>query len=407
MKNSPTALPGRDQALAFRLEGHHLAARLPPGSLLRAAGACGLQNTPPGSAALALHARLADLTPGALEQALLQEKSLLQAWSLRAAPRLFPTAQAAVYTLGVLPNDEAGLRFFIYGVEAALDQIGISATETLKLVSAALLEELDGRLLTKNALGAALARRITPRLPAGLRPAWESPSMYAPGQSLGESVARFFLPVAALQGACCHAERRGDQAYYALTGQWLGRPLPERPIGEARAELVRRYLSCYGPSTPNGFAAWSGISPAQASQAWQGVENELVEVQIGGRTSWLLRGDLERFHSPASPSGARFLPPHDPYLEMRDRELLIPERARQRQVWRTSGNPGILLVGGRPAGLWRPQKKGARLSLTVELFEPLETKLQTEVESEAQALAEFRECNSVEVKYNTSGGFEP
>jgi hypothetical protein len=399
MKNSSTDLPGREQALAFRLEGHHLAARLPPGSLLRAAGACGLQNTPPGSAALALHARVADFSPGELEQALLKEKTLLQAWSLRAAPRLFPTEEASVFTLGLLPNDEEGLRFFIYGVEAALDKIGISATETLQLVSAALLEELDGRLLTKDALGAALARRIAPRLPAALRPAWESPSMYAPGQSLGESVARFFLPVASLQGVCCHAERRGGQAYYALTGQWLGRPHPEIPIREARAELVRRYLSCYGPSTPKGFAEWSGISPAQTSQAWQGVESELVEVRLGGRINWLLRGDLERFHSPASPAGARFLPPHDPYLEMRDRELLIPERDRQRQVWRTSGNPGILLVWGLPAGMWRPQKKGARLTLTVELFEPLEAKLRPEVESEAQALGVFRECTHVEVKY--------
>ena len=36
-------------ARSHRLRAHHLAAPLPPGAYCEAAGACGLQNSPPGA----------------------------------------------------------------------------------------------------------------------------------------------------------------------------------------------------------------------------------------------------------------------------------------------------------------------------------------------------------------------
>jgi hypothetical protein len=53
----------REQVRAFRLAGQHLTGPLPAGSLLEIAAGCGVQNTPPGTAALALRARLAALAP--------------------------------------------------------------------------------------------------------------------------------------------------------------------------------------------------------------------------------------------------------------------------------------------------------------------------------------------------------
>lgn len=46
-----------DEIIASRLRAHHLDERLSYNSLLDAAGACGIQNSPPGSALTALHAR--------------------------------------------------------------------------------------------------------------------------------------------------------------------------------------------------------------------------------------------------------------------------------------------------------------------------------------------------------------
>lgn len=164
-----------------------------------------------------------------------------------------------------MPTDEASIRFFIGGVEPALDKIGISATELVRITSEALDRGLDGRSLTKKELGIELAERVARQLKAQQLAAWWSPSWYASDQSLGESAIRFALPIMALQGLCCHAERRGDQAYLRRTDQWLGAPLPGESLEQARAELVRNYLHCYGPSTVEHLAGWAGIAPAQAS----------------------------------------------------------------------------------------------------------------------------------------------
>ena len=102
-------------------------------------------------------------------------------------------------------------------------------------------------------------------------------SWYAPGQRLGESVVRFAISVVSLQGLFCFAPRRGNSATYIRTDQWLGAPLHKTRRENLRAELVRRYLHCYGPSTMEHFAEWAGIAPAQAAHAWKLIESELNE----------------------------------------------------------------------------------------------------------------------------------
>ncbi|HUV89079.1 MAG TPA: crosslink repair DNA glycosylase YcaQ family protein [Anaerolineae bacterium] len=84
---------------------------------------------------------------------------------------------------------------------------------------------------------------------------------------------------------------------FVRTGQWPGAPLPQVNRAHAQAELVRRYLHCCGPSTAEHLAAWAGVAPAQAAQAWSLVERELVEVNVDRRTTWLQQRDLPRFTS--------------------------------------------------------------------------------------------------------------
>jgi hypothetical protein len=222
MHNSKDIVADHDQVLACRPASHNLARWRPADSLYVAAGAYGVQNTPPGSAVLALHARVSELPSTRVEYSLVVDKALLQVWSLRASPYVFPTSDAAIFTLGLLPTDEPSIRFFIRGVEPGLDMVGISATEVVELITAALCSELDGCVLTKKQLGLALAARVARQLTAAQQVSWQSPSWYVPDQSLGESIVQFALPVVALHGWCCHAGRRGRQAYLVRTDQWLG-----------------------------------------------------------------------------------------------------------------------------------------------------------------------------------------
>ncbi len=386
------------QVLAFRLAGHSLAVRLPAGSLLTAAGACGLQNTAPDAAALALHARVSALAPGTVERALEVERALLMAWSLRAAMTVFPTRDAAVFTAGLLPDGEQALRAFMPGAEPGLERAGMSAEQLVERTATVLPEVLRGRALAKSELGVELAERIGRGMAGTQRENWFSPSYIAAEQFLGETLVRFALPVMALRGLLCFGARRGAEWPLVRSDEWLGAPVGQGNAGQARAELVRRYLRCYGPSTPEHLAEWAGIGRGQAARAWALVQQELVEVRIGGRTGWLHHRDMASFTSPPAAQGVRFLPPHDPYLQMRDRSLFVPDRAVQRHIWRPAGSPGVVLLEGQLVATWRARKVGERLRVAVEALAPLSPSARAEIEAEAATLAPYRGCTAAELE---------
>ena len=397
----PSAQPLKitgEQALAFRLESQQLARKLPTGSVVQAAAACALQNTPPGAAWLSLHARVDKLLTEDAERATETEKTLLQTWSLRGAPHMFPTREGAIFTQGLLPEDEDELRFFIRGIEQGLARIDLSLNQVVDLTASAVEQVLDGRVLAnKRQLDRELAAWVRERLTSKPQNAWDSPSPYGPDQTLGEALVSFALRPVALRGLICFAPRRGNEASFVRLDQWLGEPLPKPERAQAEAELVRRYLHCYGPSTVVHLAEWAGISPAQAERLWQRVEPELVQVELSGCHAWLLESDLPALLSPPPATGVRFLPAHDPYLQLRDRSLLAPDRAVQRRLWRRAGNPGLLLLDGRPAGTWRSTKKGSRLLVTIEPLGRIEPGRRSEIETEVEGVARVKGCNGYHV----------
>jgi hypothetical protein len=263
--------------------------------------------------------------------------------------------------------------------------------------AAELMEVLDGRVLPFRQLSTELTERLEIRLSPEQLQGWRLPSWYGPGQALGEAIVHFALYVVALRGLFCFAPRDGNEACFARTDQWLGRPLLEAELDEARVGLLRRYLRCYGPTTAGHFGEWAGISPAEANRAWRLARAELVVVDCRGRRAWLHGGDLAELESPPVAEGVRLLPPHDPYLSLRDRETLLPDRTLHRQIWRRVANPGVVLAGGRVVGIWRPRKRDKRLSVAVEPFEVLGERTRVEIAAEAELMAPFRGCTSAEV----------
>lgn len=86
------------------------------------------------------------------------------------------------------------------------------------------------------------------------------------------------------------------------------------------------------------------------------------------------------------PTGVRFLPPLDPYL-LGDRNLVVPDRAHQRLIWRPVGNPGVVWSNGRITGIWRHRRTGRRLMLAATAFAPFDA---AEAEREAGEIAGLR-----------------
>jgi hypothetical protein len=194
-----------------------------------------------------------------------------------------PTADAAVFTAGVLPATEAARRHLILGLEHALETLGMSLDEAVSLLEAEIREVLSGRRLAIDELGSELAGRIAPKLPGTQRETWQREGPYAPGQPLDEAVVHFCLRILTLRGVVCLAPRAGDKAPFVLVDEWLGHPLPA-------------------------------------------VDPEVT------------RADLDALRSPPSPHGLRLLPPRDPYTQMRDREIIL-EKPFHKDVWRLVGDP--------------------------------------------------------------------
>ncbi|MDR7082456.1 hypothetical protein J2X01_001745 [Arthrobacter ginsengisoli] len=389
----------RDEVIAFRLGAHHLTERLGEGGLLDVAGRCGIQNSPPGSALLALHARVANLTQEQVADAVAKEKSLLQTWCMRGSPFYFPVSDAPVFTTGLLPPTEEAMCHLVPGVEPALDNLDLSLTETVALASAEIGDVLSGRRLAINDLGAAIAPRIALRLTKRQRGIWEAEGPYAPGQPLGEGVVHFCLRILTLQRVVCFAPRAGNKAPFVLVGEWLGHPIPDIDPDLARAELLRRYLRCYGPSTRAGFAAWAGIHAGDTGPWWRLVEDELTRVEFGG-PSWILTKDLDALRSAPMPKGVRLLPPRDPYTQMRDRETIV-DKKYHREVWKTVGDPGTVLAGGKITGTWRPRKSGRKLTITIRTFDALPDRDRKSLQHEAEQVGPLRGASSVDVDFDT------
>ena len=195
-----------------------------------------------------------------------------------------------------------------------------------------------------------------------------------------------------IKGVLAVAERRGRVTVF-------GAPPAAPAVDDPAAELTRRFLHAYGPATRTDLAGWAGIAPDHARALLARIEDEVEEVGFGGRRALILAADRDRLADPPAAAGVRLLPPYDPYLDQRDRDTLLPDRELRARVRRSLGNPGVVLVDGDLAGIWRPAKKGKRLELTVEPVTPAARRAGTAIEAEAEIVAAHRGCEVAAVRW--------
>jgi hypothetical protein len=316
----------RGQILAFKRRVGELDERLPRGwrSLRRAAWA-GLQDSMPRAALLSIHARVEGTEPSTWE-----DPSLVQLWGPRYSAYVVAARDLAVFSLGRLP-DGAGARRKAGDLATRLDA------------------HLDGRRIRYDEAGRALgvhANQLRYAAPTGtVLIRWE--------------------------GA-------------RLPTVWTVPP-PELDPRAARLELARRFLHVFGPSTPDAFARWAGLSARGAVTAFEALARSLTPVRTPIGDAWILARDEAAFRAAPRPAApARFLPSGDAYFLLQgvDRELLVPDADRRRALWTSRVWPGGLLLDGELAGTWR---RAERL-VTVHLWRHLSRATREAVEAEAASL---------------------
>ena len=347
-----------DRVLAFRIARHRLGERVADAAT---AAFPGLQDTPPGSAGAALAAR-ADVGPEALEE-------LVVVPSLRGAATAVALDDLALFTSGLEPADEAEARHLTGNAWKALEKH--TAMEALDIASEAVRDVLaDGPHIKSE-----FHRQLTGRVPADLRWWCKGCGERHVHPSLWRATGiRGVLAVVGRDGRC---GRRG-----AVHGR--------APVEDPGGALARRFLQGHGPSTPLLFRAWAMLTLPHAKRLLARA-GELA--QIGDK--WVLAEDAA-LEAP-EPKGARLLPNLDPIASARDREILVPDAALRKRIWRSLGGPGMALVDGEVAGLWRPRKKGRRLVVELEPLRRLTAGEREALADEAGRLAPFRGAETAEL----------
>jgi hypothetical protein len=387
---------GIKQIRSFRLCSHHLDTKYKKSDIEELVGACGMQNTPPGAWETALYNRVPDCGLSEMEHLLYKEKTLLQAWSFRGVPTVFPAIESDAFLFALI-SKEGESWIYTPGILLALDFLQMTFDElfdTLKQV----IPQLDNKvIISKTALDQTLAEWMLPLLPIEKRDLWNKPSMYGSPdkQTVGGAVVSFMLRPCAFTGLVVFSERNGISPTFTSYKNWTGNFLS---ISEdAPKKLARKFLHCYGPATVDTFVSWLGCSGKQGRRIWETISEEIEPVMALGKKAFILTADREQLFSSASfQRKLLFLGGHDPFLDQRDRIILQPDKSLHKQIWKTVINPGVILYLGEIIGIWTSKKKGKGIEIKMTLWN--KTHKTQKLNNLAEEYATFRQETLVNVE---------
>ena len=350
----------RAQALGFRVRAQQLDRDGGGSPADTAVLDLGVQDTGPDGGLWALANRGVDV--GRISGA-----ELATVWTIRGAPHLYRRADLPGVAAATAPfsDDDAGKR--IYDAAKPLKAAGIANLAALDAVAAAM------RSIVVEPMGKG---EVSTRLTALMDPPYLRECRPCNAIHLYEMPFRL-------------AALRGGLELQAGTSPPLLAPLPDFAPASAvpeRLDVVRGYLRLLGPATPQHVAAYLDAPVRDVQVRWPA---DAVEVSVDGQRRWVLADDADRLAADP-PSTARLLGPYDPFLQLRDRSLLVGDAARQKDLWRVLGRPGGVLLDGEVAGTWRARKAGAAVGVTVEPWVPLDPPARRALEEQAERLATFR-----------------
>lgn len=356
------------QVNAWRLEQHSLLARAKHAAMIEVVQRVGaLQAQMMSAAELQLWARVENLTPDDVQNAIWQERTLLKSWVLRGTLHLIASADFPLY---VAVLSAALLKFYRRPSWLRYHQVG--DYETFEAITAAVDATLSDKPMSRKQLAEAIVERTgKPQLQAMLEAGWG-----------------MLLKPAAVQGFLCFAESEGQNVTFVHPREWIGAWKPVATEAAMR-EMARRYLNAYGPATADDFGHWYGMQPADAKKAFKLLGDEIEEVEVEGWKAWALtESKIEGAHSEKA---VHLLPGFDPYVisASHHSEYLLAD-AHKAKVYRAQGwiSP-VVLVDGRIEGVWKYEKKKTHVNVTISPFAPLDKDAKRGVEAEAGRLGAY------------------
>jgi hypothetical protein len=368
---NPVATLPWDAVLGWRMRRQHLEHRLPAADLLRVASdLCGLHAQVTSSADLTLWARLNGHTPGSLEAALWDDRTLVKTWAMRGTLHLLPASEYGEYLalLSYRPDNTTK--------PAWLRGFRINAGQMQALL-ATIPQALDGEPRSRSELADAV---VGISGDASL------------AEHLGHSWGALLKPSAS-RGDLCFAPSEGQRVRFTRPDRWLG-GWERVDAGKGMRAVLRRFLATYGPVTREDVARWLGITSAPAAmRLLESLGDELTCVAMAdtGDPHWMLAVDLDEMQAATPSTAVRLLPGFDQYVvtSPRDREAILPQ-AHRAQVHRPQGwiSP-VLCIGGVFRGVWKHERTGKGIRIEVAPFAKVTKSEQREIAAEAERLAAY------------------
>src|SRR5215216_269089 len=295
------------------------------------------------------------------------------AWTLRGAPHFYRREDLPDILVATSPFSDKDAAKRVIGADKPLNEAGIRTLEGLAEV-ATQLRAVVSKPMTKGDVSTAVTKKLSaPYLrycvPCGATHSWEQPFR----------LAALYAGLELEPGTSPPVMRR-------IPGWPKRAPGPADDPGSApeRLQPIRNYLRFLGPATPNDIAAFLDAPVAEIKAHWP---EEAVEVTVDGRKGWLLEGSDGQEHGSDL---VRLLGGFDLFLQGKDRKLIVPDKARHKELWPVLGRPGAVLCGDEIVGTWRPKAASGRFTLRLHPWSKISKSVENRIEAEADRLAAHR-----------------
>lgn len=167
------------------------------------------------------------------------------------------------------------------------------------------------------------------------------------------------LLLMAVEGKVVRGRPRGSwmshQYLWSPMTAWTPEGLDQWSTEDAEVELARRWLTAFGPASPDDLQWWTGWTKAQVKRALAAIKP--VDVELDSGSGIILESDLD---PPAAPAPwAALLPALDPTpMGWQQREWFLGEHGPK--LFDRAGNVGpTLWWDGRIVGGWAQDGAGA------------------------------------------------
>ncbi len=301
----------------------------------------GLHATTASTVHLSAWARNPAISPEAVEAALYERRTLVKQLCMRRTLFVLtrPQLAAAVGAVGlrVAASERTNMLRDLRREDGPADPEG-----WIEAAAAAVVERLDGRMLTSSQLRAELPDLdISIEIARGK--AYGGPSPMLP-RMLNHLAARG-LVVRGESDAPWHQSR----PRWTSMRSWLGEELPSTTAADGHRQLIEGWLRTYGPGTETDLVWWLGSTKTAVRAALAELEVAAVALD-SGETGYLMADDLAEVDAPEP--RALLLPALDPtIMGYKQRDFYLGDYAAD--LFDATGNGGqSAWWDGRIVGGW-------------------------------------------------------